>query len=235
MQKEEIKIYKQQSVEQTRKSHDSINESINALKEEIKRDLKIMNDSVTKKLEDKSFADAVKNAEKRSPTSLRTIIHEARNEEQKEDREKKARSNNVIIHGVAETTDDNAEDYDINFINQLFKDINCTIATTIQERIGVKAPLKKRPIKLTFKKRTEKEMLLNNLKLLKNVEKYKGMSVTEDFTKAERNLLSLWVEKAKEKNKVEPSNSNFVWRVRGSPRTTLFLKKLENREQKCSQ
>ena len=138
-----------------------------------------MSDSVTKKLEDKPFADAVKNAEKRSPTSLRTIIQEARNEEQKDDREKKARSNNVIME--KEKTDDNAKDDNINFIDQLFKDINCTTITRIREQIRIKVPLKKTN-QSYFLKHTKKEMVLKKLKLLNNVEKYKQISVTEDFT-----------------------------------------------------
>jgi len=55
------------------------------------------------KLDEKLFAQAVKQTTTKdhSLTSLREIIKEARNEEQKEDRDKKVRPNNKIIHGIS--------------------------------------------------------------------------------------------------------------------------------------
>ena len=50
------------------------------------------------------------------------------------------------------------------------------------------------------------------------------MSVTDDYTKAERVLIRTWANKAKELSAKEP---NTIWRVRGSPETQIYLKKFD--------
>jgi len=57
---------------------------------------------------------------------------------------------------------------------------------------------------------------VNNLSVLKNIEEYKKISITEDLTLAERSLFKEWSAKAQENNESEPEESNLVWRVRGN-------------------
>ena len=52
---------------------------------------------------------------------------------------------------------------------------------------------------------------------------YQGISVTDDFTIEERKKLKEMCEKAKKMN--SENDGDFIWRVRGSPRTSLrFIK-----------
>ena len=65
--------------------------------------------------------------------------------------------------------------------------------------------------------KSEKEQIMRNLYKLKHV----GLSITDDFTINERKKIKEMHQKAKNMNKGE--NGDFVWRVRGSPRTSLRL------------
>ena len=64
----------------------------------------------------------------------------------------------------------------------------------------------------------ERNMILSNLKNLEGIPEYKAISVTENYTITERQMIKDWSDKAKGKNKNESLGSKFVWRVRGSPR-----------------
>lgn len=243
-QKEELEFLKEEFKKSNGNKTDingRLKESLDQWKQEFDKQMNVLNESITTKITEftkmeKSFAEAVKITTDKTPTSLRTIIQEARNEEAKENRDKKSRRNNVIIHGIKEIpgSKEALNKWDDTFVRQLLKDVKVEASTQI-ERIGTPSAISKRPLKIVFQTHAKKESLMSNLKLLKNVEQYRGISVTEDFTKAERNLIKVWTEKAKEKNSLEPYESNVIWRVRGSPRSTLFLKKFESREQWHSQ
>ena len=93
-------------------------------------------------------------------------------------------------------------------------------------RIGEKLSNKNRPIKVVLGSAHERYLLMKNLANLKGKSKYKGISVTKDFTVFERGLIKEWANKAKERTK-EENDSGFVWRVRRSPFKGLYLKKIK--------
>ena len=70
----------------------------------------------------------------------------------------------------------------------------------------------------------EKEKILNNLRHLKGKELYKGIGITADYTYSERQLINSFREKANIQNYLE-DNKNYIWRVRGTPKNGLFLKR----------
>ena len=61
-----------------------------------------------------------------------------------------------------------------------------------------------------------------SLKNLKGKTSY-GISVAEEFTLFERSMIQEWTKKVKAKNKKEPSDSKYVWRVPGSPSKGLYV------------
>ena len=71
----------------------------------------------------------------------------------------------------------------------------------------------------------ERSSILSNLRNLKGIPEYKTISVIEEFTITERRMIKDWPDKVKEKNKNESPDSKFVWRVRGSPKNGLQLKR----------
>ena len=90
-------------------------------------------------------------------------------------------------------------------------------------RIGQKDEdgLKQRPIKMILKSSSEKERIMQNLHKLKPHRNWTGLSIRDDFTINERKKIKEKCQEAKNLNK--GNNGDFVWRVRGSPRTRLRL------------
>ena len=156
------------------------------------------------------------------------IIAEARNEEQQEDRDKKTRETNIIIHGIPNkkfTNQAEEEKWNKEFSNKLISDLKITVKKKITLRLGTFKEDKHCPIKVVFTTVKDKESVMSNLKNLKGVEGYGKMSITDDHTKAERELIKSWAIKAKERNAEEPDESNIIWRMRGSPESGIYLKK----------
>ena len=60
--------------------------------------------------------------------------------------------------------------------------------------------------------------------------KYKGISITPDYTFSERQMIKNFCIEAKEKNIEEEKNgSSYVWRVKGTLKSGMFLKQLDAR------
>ena len=111
---------------------------------------------------------------------------------------------------------------DKNEIEDLLNDIGIRDIKPVHHRIGIRHEdqFKNRPIKVTLQNVNEKERIMSSLYKLKKFGN-RGVSVTEDFTITERKKIKDICEQAKRKN--SECHSEFVWRVRGSPRTFLRL------------
>ena len=167
--------------------------------------------------------------------NLRAIMKETQNEQLNEANDQKVRARNLIIHGVAE--DPNAEkvvakQHDEAFVQKLLGAMTISDLTfKTVHRIGKPQPDKKRPLMVMMNSEADKERIMSSLTNLKDQEDYKGISVTEDYTITERQLLNDWREKAKAKNKEEGEDSRYIWRVRGTPKNGLTLKRLPKQRQ----
>ena len=179
-----------------------------------------------------TYADSVRSEEsgvnQSKPTEItdfRTIIKEARNEELAEQTEKRRRACNIILHGVNEAVDADRNEAKKTFINSFIDTIK--VATTFKSvlRLGKASPSKNRPIMVVFEKEDEKDKIMNSLKHLKDNEIYKGLSVTEDLTFTDREIIREWKERAKIANDQETAGSKYVYKVRGSPKNGWALKK----------
>lgn len=188
----------------------------------------------------KSYAESAKNnlipngtpVEPAGNVNLRTIMHEARNEELAEERDKKLRSANIILHGVNEinnTNKDEAKMADGKYMMEFFDAVGVNVTYKSLIRLGKPDPNKNRPIKLTMSSEEEKSKVMENLRNLKGSDTFQRVSVTHDYTTAERQLIKEYADKAKEKNDNELENSKYSWKVRGNPKNGLFLKKVLNR------
>lgn len=163
--------------------------------------------------------------------NVHNIIREAKNKELEEERQQKLRANNIIIHGVEEADVDekSRKKCDEVFVTTFLQDIYVHVSTKTIVRLGQKNPGKRRPLKVSFTTVEEKERVMGNLSSLKGKEDYKGISITEDYTIEERNMIKNWTDKAIQKTNEEPAESNIVWKVRGNPKNGLWLKKFQKR------
>ena len=172
-----------------------------------------------------SFKDQQKNQtysdilKKDTQNDFQTIIRVAKIEEKKEERDHDQRKKNIIVHGAHEEspTQEEQVNMDKTFVDNLLKDVAYKVVPKYIGRVGNKAEGKSRPLKIVLNTDEEKRKLFSNLKALKGVDKYQKVSISDDFTIAERELIKVWAKKAKEKNEVEPPDSNIIWRVRGNP------------------
>lgn len=208
-----------------------------ALKESIIPEMKLNNKEIEKKIEEVSiqentYASALKSGNNTpwekvksqgNKIQLRTIVKEVKNEELVEENDKKRRSTNLIIHGLPELTSES----DKLFVNKLIEETDSTAIPKVITRIGESD---KKPLKVVFLSEKERNKILSNLGCLKDKEEYRGVSITEDFTKAERDSIKSYVKEAKKLNDDEPIDSQFVWKVRGTPKNGLRVKKLPKRK-----
>ena len=161
---------------------------------------------------------------KRRKQDLFLIVNESRNNQLVQERERKLRSTNIIVHGVKEVADENEEENDDEFVNAFLGRIGVSIKPISIIRLGKPEPSKTWPLKIKLETEKEKEAVMSRLSNLKNAEdRFKKISVTEDHTVEERQEIRNWVEKAKEKNQNE--SGNFIWKARGSSKHGMRLVK----------
>ena len=176
--------------------------------------------------------DQVVNVTPLKPTenvSLRTIMNEAKNEELAEEREKKLRACNIILHGVKEPNNENkteAKLADETYISEFLDAVEVQVTCKYVARLGKHDTNKRRPIKLVMNSEDDKRKVMENLRKLKDNNTFFGLSVAHDYTIAERELTKEFSEKAKERNDNEPQDSKYIWKIRGNPKNGLHLKKL---------
>ena len=159
---------------------------------------------------------------------FRSIIQDQQNQQINEVNDQRSRARNIIIHGVEEDADADktqTKKKDEEFVNSLIRSMTVDVAFKSVNRIGMRNPDKKRPMLVLMNSEADKDRIIQNLTKLKGQENYKGVSVTEDYTVAERKLLTEWREKAKAKNAEEGQASKYIWRVRGTPKNGLSLKR----------
>ena len=155
---------------------------------------------------------------------FRNLIIAAKNEERIEERDKKVRENNIIIHGCIENDSD---DQDKTFVHDMLKEISVGIVNTKSiTRVGKADSGKTRPIKVSFSNIDEKIKVMSNLRFLKGKETYNKVSITEDYTISERKMIKDYVERAKQQNRELGDEAKSIVVVRGSPKNGLYLKEI---------
>ena len=172
-----------------------------------------------------SYADSVRRSNSTSEPTMdfRQIMRETKNEELVQQRQREARAQNIVIHGFPEENDtqEGNIEADTNTIKELLKIIEVEATPVSIVRLGKRTESKRRPIKIRMSTLNERELMMSSLGKLKVApEKFKKISITEDYTIEERQVIKNKVEEAR--NKAE-GGGNHIWRVRGSPKSGLRL------------
>ena len=204
---------------------------------ELQENKKIVDDKLEKMIhENKTYAESVKGTLINSDTlpngvNFKSILKEANNDQLIEEEDRQRRSKNFIIHGLEEKGDDaEAVKHNDGVMTQLFfEKINIQARPLKYFRLGKAEPNKSRPLKLEMANSTERDLVMNNLKLLKGMEEELGkLSVKEDYTMNEREQIKNFVDIAKERNMKDKASSHY-WVVRGTPKNGISLVKLTRR------
>ena len=164
-----------------------------------------------------------------SPT-VPTNVTTTRNAELIEKQEQERRATNIIIYGFNEKRDDNVsiQDHDKDLMNSFLQTIEVDVIPKQILRLGRETAGKTRPLKVVMKNSEEKDKIMSSLNKLKNAdESLRGISVRDDYTIEERNLIKTMTEEAKRKNEVENVTH---WKVRGTPKNGLKVVKITTRK-----
>ena len=201
----------------------TLGESIkSSILEEIKSSLTKVEEQVTDAK--KSYAEAVDtNATKANQPCIKEFVREARNFELTESTDRKRRQANLIIHGVKENNDPGE---DQGYVDDLIKFVKAQSKTKHVSRIGVHKDDKSRPIKVVFQSEKQKDNFYGNLSALKDIDEYKGISITEDLTPSQRAIYKKLAADARENNKNE---SDGFWRVVGNSKNGWDMIKFKKR------
>ena len=175
----------------------------------------------------KLFSTAVGAAS--SPENHVAALKTTKNAELIEQKEQEKRANNIIIHGISEVRPDDValQKHDEDFIKSFLDAIEVAAQPKQIARLGNENANKRRPVKVILRNLDDKEKIISNLNKLKNAEaSIRGISVRDDYTQEERNLIRTMNEEAKRKNEAE--NVTY-WKVRGTPKNGLRVVKITTR------
>ena len=229
----EILAQSEYSTTNTKKSADEdfLNKVSNMVESKMKT-LEEKFETMQKKMEQKneevkkvtlSFSDAVtKNLDRNfDKTFLTSAIQDSKNTDRIIETERNKREKNLILHGVSEMSDTDDKAY----VKSLLALIGVNIEPTDIVRLGKENDNGRlRPIKLTMSSIEHKNLVLSRLVNLRNAEdKYRRISIKEDYTFEEREMVRNWKKKVDERNKAENSSE---WRLRGDPKNGLRIVKI---------
>ena len=151
-------------------------------------------------------------------------LRDEQNAQLAEETDIKLRSCNFLMHGVAESVSGEkhqANEHDGKYVSDFLQTLGVNKEYKAIYRLGkidVTKEQSARPIKVVMHSDEEKDIVMANLKELKGREQYKGVSITDDHTIKERNTLREWVKKAKKASEEEPTDSQYEWKARGTPK-----------------
>ena len=157
------------------------------------------------------------------PAEVRKIIQETKNDDKVEEKEQEKRSNNFIIHGAEEFGDDmeSIQKQDAEYIDDILKHLGVHQKPENILRVGDPKKSNMRPIKVTMKTKVDKQTIMSRLYRLKGtIDDFGKISITEDYTQSERDIIKSWTEKAKEKSL---NDNTHVYKVRGDPKNGLKI------------
>ena len=148
--------------------------------------LKELNNSSDVNNPNTSYAAITATSSSNAPISpaadIKTVIRSSKNSELVEERDRKYRSKNIIIHGKVE--DNDTEETDEDFVRKFLKDLCIGSIKHIHVTwLGVRSPFKTRSIKVSFENENDRQKVLANLSNLKNhQEEYDKFSFTADYS-----------------------------------------------------
>ncbi len=140
---------------------------------------------------------------------------------------------NIIVHNLGENKDEDIEEQrvgDKNYVEEVVRNqMGFKVNIVSAERIGARGDemfktKRWRPLKVVLRNEEEKRQILASVHKLEKC----NFRVSEDFSTKERETIKEWHRKAKEKTTLQ-KDSSWIYKVRGSPRTKLYFKKICNK------
>ena len=229
---EKMKTSKQRVAKQEQRQNEEKHRLVNEKLDNIEKKLEklITKEDTNKEAKCSTYAEITKEAMKKQEVTINNFIKEAK-EDKEEERWMNSTKNNIIVHNLGENKHEDREEQlkgDKDYVEEVVKGrMKFNVNIVKVERIGprkdeIYKTEKWRPLKVTLANEEDKKRIMASAHKLKD-----EFRITDDFSRKERETIKLWHQKAKEKTSNE-GNQSFIWKVRGSPRTKLYLKKFSN-------
>ena len=184
----------------------------------------------------KNIAAINNQTEQLSQIMKETFEEQCKNEKQQEDRDRSVilfRAGELVENNSNEANHGDDKEHDSKLVRDLINWVGANNHQELEiERLGrfdkTKASEGKcRPLRVRFQSRAAKTIVTNNLRKLKDAPPHLcNISVKDDLSNEERDILKAKLDEAKEKTK---NSSTFAYLVRG-PITKLFLKEVPKRQ-----
>ena len=146
-----------------------------------------------------------------------------------QEQERGKRAANLIIYGINESSDEDQKEHDQNFVATLLDKIGVAQRPKQVFRLGQRTEGKSRPVKLVMETEADKDTIMARLGNLKNAEDaFRKVSIRDDYTLEEREMVREYVKNAEAKNAEENTQE---WKFRGTPKTGLKVLRITKRQQ----
>ena len=157
---------------------------------------------------------------------LTTAFRNRQNQERVNEADRERRSANLIMASMNQIK--TQKENDETFVFELLDKIGVAQRPKHILRLGPRNDEKVRPVKIVMGSENDKETIMARLSNLKNAEEaFRKISIREDYTIEEREMVLGMVRKETEKN--DPENTQ-EWKVRGTPKTGLRLVRINKRQ-----
>ena len=181
-----------------------------------------------------SFAEALSNNVENKNDCVEKAIKATQNYERVMETERHKREKNIVIHGVETGDSGNQEDYDKQYISSFLEVLGADVHPESFTRLGKPSDAsdtnekkKSRPLRICLKTTDDKDTIMRRLPNLRNADdKYRKVSVKDDYTFEEREIIKEWQELANKKNEEENTD---VWKCRGNPKNGMRLIKIKRK------
>ena len=232
----EILAQSEYTTKTTRKSveedfYDKISTLVESKMKTLEEKIENMQQNIDKKNEEMNKVTHHKQKESEIPTYssaltkniekqiIGNVITAAKNTEKVQEAERIRRENNIVIHGATPNTAESDE----QFVNTFLTTIGVSTKPSSIMRLGTPSGEKIRPLKLTMKTLECKNQIMSRLSNLKNSEeRFRNLSIRDDHTFEERQLIKECGAKTKEMNAAVTNNECF-YKLRGSPKNGLRI------------
>ena len=208
----------------------NLKEMVEAKLGENKKEMTVLSENISKVTIPPTDVDPTTNTWSSVVSRKQPNVTTMRNAELVEKQEQEKRTNNFIIYGLSETQGDNTnvQENDKILMKSFLQTIEVDVTPKQVMRLGRKEGDKNRLLKVVMLNSDDKEKVMSNLNKLKNANvNLRCISVRDDYTQEERNLLKAMNDEAKKKN--EEDNVTH-WKVRGSPKNGLRVVKITARK-----
>ena len=157
------------------------------------------------------------------PKEIRKVIEDAKKDKKVEENEIARRAKNFVIHGAEEfgRIEDKVKKNNKEYVSDILRKLEVAAKPVSIIRLGRLNESEKRPLKIVIRKDDDKIKVMSSLGCLKGTaDEFGKISITNDHTASEKELIKKFSMMAKEKTN---KSTDKVFKVQCDPKNGLCL------------